>query len=394
MKWAHREHTAIRESPAGSAESSQCMHVFALEWHRKNLYHTPNMVSRFCIIAVCVCCLYPTFQCLGQDSFYAPNEGTTRNEPNWNNPYPGLGNVAPSPNDPFAAIHSARPLYPNCTDYTELTPTIKSSELYLARIPNNKRTGMFQKLNFNTLWVPGSGSDSLGMTELDISAMFGLPLPTKESPLLITPKFSTTFLDSPSAGNETFYTTGLSFRWLRPIAANKLMLDFGVNVLYSGDFAVSKSDAMRYPMHIAGIWNFNPRTKIILGIIYSDRKYHDNWIPMAGIIWTPNEDVSVELVVPRIRIAQRIRWFGSAAGNDQSDWIYSAFELGTNSWEYEPIEGRVEYRDLRILSGYERRTRFGATIGIEAGYMFDREINNFGKKHPANSMFLRLRTSF
>jgi hypothetical protein len=235
------------------------------------------------------------------------------------------------------------------------------------------------------------------MTELDLSAMFALPMPTRESPLLLTPKFATTFFDS-KGWNETFHTTGLAMRWIRPIAKDKLTLDLGFSMFYSGDFRVRAADALRFPAHAAGIWHFNPRTKIVLGVVYSDRRDGYNWFPMAGVIWTPHDDLSVELLIPRMRIAQRVRWFGSAAGDEQSDWLYTAFEFGSGSWGYEfdpSFSGRLEYRDVRLLLGYERRTRFGLTLGLEVGGMFDRNVSTqFGSTQPSDSVFLRFRSSF
>jgi len=281
--------------------------------------------------------------------------------------------------------------------YSELLPTPASTELYRARLPNNQRTGMFQRVNFNTLWAPKSGSRGLGMTELDLSAMFALPMPTPDSPLVLTPKFSTTFFDFKQGGSETFYTTGLSMMWLRPIVKDKFTLNLGFSVFYSGDFKAKASDSLRYPAHIAGIWNLNPRTKVVFGVVFSDRKDSYNWFPMAGLIWTPNEDISVELLVPRLRVAQRVHWFDSRAGGE--DWLYTAFEFGSGSWGWESdssLSGRFEYRDLRLLLGYERRTRFGLNLGLEIGYMFDRHVGfeRYERYRPSDTVFLRLRSSF
>jgi hypothetical protein len=311
------------------------------------------------------------------------------------NPSPGLGYVSPGSLNPSTSLPPSIMLYAEDTNYSELSPTAKSTELYLSRFPSGKRTGMFQKINFNTLWAPNSGSQGLGMTELDLSAMFALPMPTPDSPLLLTPKFATTFFDG-DGWDETFYTTGLGMRWIRPVVKDKFTLDFGFSVYYSGDFRVRAGEALRFPAHIAGTWQFNPRTKIVLGVVYSDRKDSYNWFPMAGLIWTPNDDVSVELLVPRLRIAQRVRWFDSTADAEPSDWLYSAFEFGSGSWGYEPLDGRIEYRDLRLLWGYERRTRFGATLGLEVGYMFNRDmgVDRFGSWYPSDSVFLRVRSSF
>jgi hypothetical protein len=355
------------------------------------------------------------------------------------NPYPGLGTNAVTgetyvaPSQIYSGLPSTLPsalpsttsssssfpstvttfpagtLLPNLSDEEEISDSIFTSspqnagELYLSRIPNGKRSGMFQKVNFNTLWAPNSGGrKGLGMTQLDLSAMFALPLLTPDSPLIITPSFQTTFFDPKIKGyatNKTLYTTGIDFRWIRPVVRNKWTFDLGLAVRYSGDFKVKGSKALRFPAHIASVWDCNPRLKVILGVVYLDRKDDYNWFPMAGLIWTPHEDISVELVVPRIRIAQRVRWFGSAAGDDTSDWIYAAFELSGSSWSYEGqnVSDTIDYHDLKLLLGYERRCVSGFTLGFEFGYMFEREYeldrSNY-RIHPSDCVFLRLRTSF
>ena len=362
----------------------------------QRFYALPTAAMNNYFFLALVLCLFLTSPGIGQELVYVPSEETF-----WGNPYPGLGNVSPGSAHSLSSAPSTITLYAEnnqLDDNSELSPTMKSTELYLSRFPNNKRTGIFQKVNFNTLWSPASDSRGIGMTELDLSAMFALPMPTPASPLLLTPKITTTFFDYEKRNvNTTFCTTGLDIRWIRPIAKDKLTADLGFGVFYSGDFHVRNSSTIRFPAHIAGIWNFNPRTKIVLGIVYADRRDNYNLFPMAGLIWTPNDDLSVELVIPRMRIAQRIRWFGSAAEDGPSDWLYTAFEFGGGSWgyEFEDHHDRIDYRDLRLLLGYERRTRYGFTLGLEVGYMFDRhiEFEQFGER-PSDSVFLRLRSSF
>lgn len=354
------------------------------------------------------------------DVVYLPEESLTQ----WN-PYPSLGTnavtgescVSPGGSQFSSGYTSAIPpsmattmLNPADYDFGEeedpdapLASTRDGGELYLSRIPSGKRTGVFQKVNFNALWAPKhGGSKGLGMTQLDLSATFAVPMLKPESPLVITPSFQAWFFDPKTDGymtKKTLYTTGVDVRWIRPLIRNKLTLDIGASALYSGDFHIKGSKAMRYPAHAATIWNCNPRLKVILGVLYLDREDDYNWLPMAGLVWTPHEDLSVELVIPRLRIAQRIRWFGSAAGDDKSDWLYAGFEFGGGSWGFEvqDVKGHIDYRDFRLLLGYERRTSFGMTIGFEVGYMFERklEFDRLGyKTYPGDNVFLRLRTTF
>jgi hypothetical protein len=374
---------------------------------------------RFIVSIILILVLVLTLDCCGvaaSDTVWIPKDS-------FSSPYPGLGfdavtgesYVIPggTTNTGLPSALPARTLLSEPSDdeifRSTFTSTPKTTgELYLSRIPNGKRSGVFQKANFNALWAPNSGGrKGLGLTQLDISAMFALPLPTPDSPLVITPSFQSTFFDpkiSNYATNKTLYKTGLDFRWIRPIVKNKWTLDLGVGTYYSGDFRVKGSKALRFPAHIASVWDCNPRLKVILGVVYLDQKGDDdyNWLPMVGLIWTPHEDNSIELVIPRIRFAERVRWFGSAAGDETSDWIYAAFEFGGGSWGYEyqgyqNVSGNINYRDLKLLLGYERRCASGVTLGFEIGYMFERkyEFDHFGySTHPADCVFLRIRTSF
>lgn len=285
-----------------------------------------------------------------------------------------------------------------------LFSTTRSGDLYLSRVTNGKRTGMFQKINADTLWAPqAGGGKGMGMTQLDLAAIFALPLPTPKSPFIITPSYEGTMFDPKTAGNapkKTLHTAGIDFRWMLSVIENKLVVDLGASVLYSGDFEIRGKEAMRYPAHLAAIWMVNPRLKLVAGVVYLDRTDDYNWLPMAGLVWTPHDDVSVELVAPRLRVARRVRWFGSAAGDDKSDWLYGVFELAGGSWGHEMVRnvpGHLDYRDLRAVLGYERRCAAGVTIGFEVGYMFERRIEfdrlNY-RFDPADTVFLRLRTSF
>ncbi len=377
-------------------------------------------MPRFTVIFLIAFAFQNTAQ--AQDTVYIVDDPVNAAVADWQ-PYPGLGTNGGTdcvhPSDFYGNAYTGLPQArsaatlnstafdgpvtgaENANDSIFSTP--RSGDLYLSRVTNGKRTGAFQKLNATALWVPESGGrDGLGMTQLDLAATFALPLPTPKSPFIITPSYEATFFQPKTAGtvsSKTFHTTGADFRWMLSVIENKLTVDLGASVLYSGDYKIRGEEAMRYPAHLAAIWNVNPRVKFIVGVVYLDRNDDYNWLPMAGVVWTPHDDVSVELVAPRLRIARRIRWFGSAAGEDKSDWLYGAFELAGGSWGHEMrgVPGHVDYRDLRAVLGYERRCASGVTIGFEVGYMFERRVEfdrlNY-RFDPSDNVFLRLRTSF
>lgn len=279
----------------------------------------------------------------------------------------------------------------------------EGAELYLSRMPTEKRTGLFQKVNFNALWTPkGSKEQDAGMTQLDASLSLAVPFFKADSPLVISPLFQAWLLDpkyNDFYPRKEYYTTGVDVRWIKPIISNKLTIDLRVTPLYSGTFKGTAKKALRFPAHLATIWTCNPRLKVAIGVAWLDREDDYNWMPMGGVIWTPNEDWNLELLIPRARIAKRIRWFGNTAGSDKSDWLYGGFEIATSAWK-EHTDGetqKIDYSDLRAMIGYERRTAFGMTIAFEVGYMFNRKYEYYPTKtkiEPKDNVFLRLRTTF
>lgn len=352
-------------------------------------------------------------------------DGQIQSSAGWN-PYPGLGYDAVA-GESCVSPHLGIPTHPTSpsgysSGYTSPIPTTPlamneyrpvrhgslwlpltpGGDIYSSRFPHNNRTSFFQKGNFDALWMPKTGDEKTSLTQLDVALSFGVPLFDPDSPLLITPTFEAWFFRSnKQEWKSTLYTTGVELRWIKPLVKDKFTIDLGVSALYSSDFHNKSKKVIRFPAHVTAIWAFNPRTKIVGGVMYQDRKHKYNWLPVAGVIWTPNEDLNFELVFPKMRIARRVRWFGAGAGDDRSDWIYGAMEFAGGAWsDYEQLAGgeerhTFEYRDWRLLLGAERRTSFGMTLGFEVGYAFERYIDADGASaHQPDSVFLRFRTTF
>ncbi|MDR1480171.1 MAG: hypothetical protein LBJ00_14640 [Planctomycetaceae bacterium] len=288
------------------------------------------------------------------------------------------------------------------SDGVQLIPSKEVGDLYLSNISQGgRRNSLFQKLSCSTLWMPDSGSKGLGLVQSDISAVFALPIPILlKAPLIITPTFSHKRFDRKSADALDLYNTGVDFRYFFPVVENKLSFDVGVSVLYSGNFEGSSGKSMRYPAHVTGIWNINPRLKLIFGVAYLDRSDEYNWLPMGGIIWTPNPDLNVELLFPIMRVAKRLRCFDQWDTSSQhkfTRWIYGAFEIGGGSWNYvdNGTNYEIDYRDFRFLIGYEHRCLSGVTFGVEAGCAVGRELEFQGMPayKPDTGFFIRLRLS-
>jgi hypothetical protein len=250
------------------------------------------------------------------------------------------------------------------------------------KIPSEARNGMFQKAAGSVLWSPksGSGRKSLGFTELELNSMFAFPMFTKESPLLVTPSFSTWFLDQEESrygDSLDLYAAKCEFRWIKPLFSQYAAI-LGATPGYHSAFKYG-GDGFRIPMHAGAIWNYNPRTKWILGCMYLDRIDY-NWLPFGGVIWTPDDlEIQFEILFPNPKIAKRVRWWGSAVGNDISDWVYVSGELAGDCWSLKDDAGRtgsIAYRDWRFMLGYERKATGCLRFAVEVGGLFGRKYRD------------------
>ena len=276
----------------------------------------------------------------------------------------------------------------------------RENNLSVSLAQQSGRNGFFQKARFNALWVPDTGtSKTLGLTNFDLGASFAMPFPKPESPLVMSPFFNAYFFRPPGKSID-LYGTGVDFRWFIPVIEKKWTLDIGAAPSYWGDFKAKTNKVLRVPAHLAAIWECNPRTKVVFGVAYLDRADSYKWLPTIGLIWTPNDDVSIELVMPRFRVAQRIRWWGSQGtqtGTATSDWLYTSLEFGGGSW-YRRLNGTdsaFSDRHTSLALGYEKRCASGFTMAFELGFMFDRVVETTDVSfYPENAIFLQLRTTY
>ena len=101
-----------------------------------------------------------------------------------------------------------------------------------------------------------------------------------------------------------------------------------------------------------------------------------NFLPLGGLVWRPQDDIKLELVAPRPRIGRRVYWFG-AYGEAVQDWLYVAGEFGGGTWAFQRSSGVddvVNYRDYRVIVGWERKALWGLDARLEIGYVFWRTI--------------------
>ncbi len=231
-----------------------------------------------------------------------------------------------------------------------------------------RRKGILQSVFFSATGVQAD-TDQLSITELDLSATVGFPLPTPNSPLLITAAVGwevlrNNELDLPS----DLYGASISFRHLKPLG-ERWTLDLAVSPGTYGNTETSES-LFRVQGRAMGIYQWRPDTKAILGVVYLDRD-DIRALPAAGMIWTPTDYLKLDFLFPRPRIA--LRGYRDCCS---AWWLYLGGEFGGGSWGVTRASGAgdvVTLSDLRLLAGIERESEL-MTLKAEAGYVFDRQL--------------------
>ncbi|MBN1394874.1 MAG: hypothetical protein JW959_07615 [Pirellulales bacterium] len=244
------------------------------------------------------------------------------------------------------------------------------------RLPPGARNGVFQKILFDSTWLAPGGYDGMGMTDVGLEAIFALPCPTIDSPLLITPGFAAHYLDGPQRADlpPRLHEGYVQFRWLSQVTP-KLGLDLAITPAAYGDFQQETADSFRLTGHAAGAWNLTDKAKLVLGAAYLDRPDVQT-IPIGGIVWTPREDVKFDMVFPHPRVSRRIHWDWNP-GDEKQNWLYIAGEFAGDAWAIERSDGasdQVVLSDYRVILGLERRVAGGLSSKVEVGYVFSRRI--------------------
>jgi hypothetical protein len=240
------------------------------------------------------------------------------------------------------------------------------------RISEYKK-GAFQKLVFTGTWLPRDSEQNLGWSRWDVALSIGVPAPTIEWPLLLTPTFTVLQTEGPMTPSlpAELYQASLQMTWL-PKISERWRLILSVNPGVYSDFQSTDSSAFRITGLGLAAYDWVPdRLNLVLGVVYLDRD-DINILPAAGLTWTPNDDWKLELVMPRPRLARRLNY-----DVDFENWLYLAGEIGGGTWQIQLDDmttQRMTVRDFRIVLGVERKLDGGAGGRLEVGYVLGRQI--------------------
>ncbi len=290
---------------------------------------------------------------------------------------------------PTAALIPAEPLAPGQgPSFDAVGPP--SSEI----LPPRTRFPFWYASRFSGTWLSKGGSDGFGITDLEFSTSVA-PIYFDDVPaLMITPGLGLHLWNAPSdlALPAQVYDAYVDVNWRSPLT-ERLGLSLGVTPGLYGDFQELNSDAFQITGWGMGDFALSPRWTLVGGVAVV-RQLESRVLPVGGLIWSPNEATRVELVVPRIRLARRVR---SSAGGDL--WAYAAGQFGGGSWAITLDDGTttlLTYNDLRVVLGAEWVATNRLSGVAEIGYVFSRDIAAFDTSQftPTDAFLLRVGATF
>jgi len=282
---------------------------------------------------------------------------------------------------------------------SEQSPVFQTPiEQQAAATPPGTRSGVFQKLQFTGTWIPASDDGDLGWSDLSTWVVLGFPFPYRETPLVVTPGFAVHYLDGPVAPDlpARVYDAWLEWRHLRELS-DVWAMDVSVTTGYYSDFEADNGDAFRLTGRGVAVYTWSPVTKIVLGAGYFNRAAAQV-LPVGGLLITPDDSTRWELIFPSPRMAWRLDSL-SIAGIDER-WFYIAGEFGGGVWAIQRASGmldKIDYTDIRVLVGVERKLPGALSSRFEVGYVFSREVEydsatpNF---EPDDTLLLRFGVTY
>ncbi|MDR1963167.1 MAG: DUF6268 family outer membrane beta-barrel protein [Planctomycetaceae bacterium] len=293
------------------------------------------------------------------------------------------------------------PNKPNKPSTPFFTPDQKNN-LFRGQSQDDDGPPKFYKIGIAGAWTPSGGNGSLGMTRFKTEAaiMFpGIHFPQmKERSLLgIAPTFSYTSFDwkRDTVFPKQAYEAGLEFTLMQPLN-NQWGFMGKVMPQWAGDGKESSRTISCSAMF--GLrWEPNSRWEVMFGVMYLGQNADMSVLPFGGVVWRPNDDWRIELMVPQAKIAKRLNI------NDRlrDHWLYVGAGFDGGNWGIRSVDGKADlamYQEFNIVAGYEISKNEIYSCALELGYVFGREMK-FDRKtqstfRPDNAFTIQLKFEF
>ena len=272
-----------------------------------------------------------------------------------------------------------------------------------------------QQIRFRQNYLNRGGLKGLGWMTTDLSGSFLFPISfmPKNAPLLVTPGFALDLISGPGGQfppppsaqmPPRLYSGYLDFGW-SPQLTHGLSADLGFRPGIYSDFNTLTSKSWRWQGRAFGVWQTNAAHQWRAGIVYIDR-LTIKLLPAGGLVWNPGGSdgkVRCDILFPNPKFAYRLNSF-----RNTDLWWYLAGEYGGGTWTqkflplgwpgYAPFpiagtSGRVEYNDIRMISGLEWTGSYGLKGFMEAAWVWNRQLRydpGYVMYNPPDTFMVRL----
>ncbi|MDR3232392.1 MAG: hypothetical protein LBT46_01765 [Planctomycetaceae bacterium] len=248
-------------------------------------------------------------------------------------------------------------------------------------------------------FMPGGGkNNSFGLGQIDLQMRLAFPcrfIPNNGGNtsgtgwFFIVPGASLTWFDGPLGPPDmsaNAFGTFLKFG-TEPQFNNIFGLKAWGQLGIFSDYHKATSEAFRLSGNLEGTIRLSQQMQIAAGVLYLGRE-RVRLLPTGGLIYTPNDDLTLRLVFPNPKITKRL-WKGQRA--DISGYI-SADYCGS-TWDIKSI-GATDYNDIHLGTGLEFITPQKIAGYLESGGAFARELYTDGHRWNKAPNVLYLKTGF
>lgn len=249
--------------------------------------------------------------------------------------------------------------------------------------------------SLSATWLPKNGADGFGTTDVPLSTSLA-PVWFDDLPaLLVTPGFGFHFWQAPDLLElpSTVFDAYVDIAWRTPFT-ERLGFGFGITPGVYGDYRQASAKAFQLTGWGLVDYRITDTLSVVAGAAVV-RQLDMRVLPVGGLIWSPNAENRLELLVPRSRIVRRLR--GLDGGG--AIWGYSALQFGGGSWAVtlpDASTALVTISDLRGILGLEW-FRSRAVAGVaEVGYVFARTVsaNRVPEFNPTDTVMLSVGATF
>ncbi len=251
---------------------------------------------------------------------------------------------------------------------------------------------IWKKTTSTGTWIAPKNDDGLGISTLDVRGSIEFP---EFQAVWFVPRFGWHGLNGPKTNDLPSQLYDFSFETVVAFPVGEhLIVQTAIAPSLFSDLNNTSSGAFRLPGRLLAFWKCSDRFTLTGGVFYLDRD-DVKWLPVAGFLWYPSDDVKVELMAPRPRIAWR-----TSHAEGQESWLYLVGEFGGGTWAIHRASGVndvVTLQDYRALVGFERKSTTVRSWWLEAGYVFSRRIqftSKIGDSDLSSSVLARVGLSF